>query len=150
MPVQERVCPACQHLAGTADSYCSSCGTVLRQGAREPTNGWDPAASDYRPLVLSRPVAPPELQPLQIVPDNSRQRRRMMKRGVALLLTVAIIGVFALSLVLLADRRGNATVQALMIVSGLLAIVALGAWVNFGVRRARKRARRQPWQMSAS
>ena len=74
----------------------------------------------------------------------------MMKRGVALLLTVAIIGVFALSLVLLADRPGNATVQTLMIVSGLMTIVALGAWVIFGVRRARKRTRREHWQMSAS
>lgn len=112
-------------------------------------NDWDPATSAYRPLVLSRPMAPPELQPLQIVPDNSRRRRRRMKRGVALLLTVAIVGVFALSLVLLANRPGNATVQALMIVSGLLTIVVLGAWAIFGVRRARKRARRQPWQMSA-
>lgn len=149
MPVQERVCPVCRHLAGTADSYCSSCGTVLSQGGSESMNDWDPATSAYRPLVLSRPMAPPELQPLQIVPDNSRRRRRRMKRGVALLLTVAIVGVFALSLVLLANRPGNATVQALMIVSGLLTIVVLGAWAIFGVRRARKRARRQPWQMSA-
>lgn len=136
MPVQERVCPACRYLAGTADSYCSSCGTVLSQGGSEAMNDWDSATSAYRPLGLSRPMAPPELQPLQIVPDNSRQRRRRMKRGVALLLTVAIVGVFALSLVLLANRPGNETIRALMIVSGLLNIVVPGAWANFGVRRA--------------
>jgi len=117
------------------------------------SHGGDPRVAqraDYAPLLIARPAPPPDLQPLRIVPDTSRQRRRTMKRRVALLLTVAIIGVFALSLVLLADRPGNATVQTLMIVSGLMTIVALGAWVIFGVRRARKRARREHWQMSAS
>lgn len=116
------------------------------------SHGGDPRAAqraDYAPLLIARP-APPDLQPLQIVPDNRRQRQRTVKRGIALLLTLAIIAVFLATLFLSGDRRADTPMQALMIVSGLLTIVALGAWVNFGVWRARKRTRRQRWQMSAS
>lgn len=93
-------------------------------------------------------MPPRDLQPLQIVPDTRRQRRRTVKRALAFLLTVTIASVFALTL-LAGDRLDDTPGRVLLIGSGLLTAVAVGAWVSFGVRRARKRARRQRWQMSA-
>ncbi len=71
-----------------------------------------------------------------------------MKRAVAFLLTIVIASLFAFSL-LAGDRLNDLPVRVLVIVSGLLTAVAVGAWLNFAVRRARKRARRQRWQVPA-
>lgn len=83
-------------------------------------------------------------------PNPWRQRRKMLKRGLALMTTVAIACVFALSLFLIGDRESDTFARALLIRSGLLTVVAFASWVNFGIRRAKKRARCQHWRMSTS
>ncbi len=148
MPVEENVCPICWHRSGAADTYCSSCGTVLDRGDSTLPAGQAAAETDVAPLVLSPPAASPGLQPLHIVPDISRQRRRLMRRGFALLMTLAIASIFLLSLVPALDGQREA--QALAGVSGLLCIVALGGWINLGIKRSRKRSRRQEWRATTS
>jgi len=142
MPLQERRCPTCRATALAADSYCSSCGSALPQHTT--------TAGEFRPLALSRPGPPADLHPLQIVPDTSRQRRRLVRRSLALLGTMAVACLFALSLWLLSEGDGGIPLFALAAGSGALTVVALGAWANFAVQRARKRARRHDWRMSTS
>lgn len=148
MPVQEHVCPVCWHRSGPDDTYCSACGTVLVQEESILDHGQPATEPTVVPLVLSPPAASPGLQPLKIVPDTSRQRRRMLRRGFALLMTLVIVSMFVLSLVLTADGQRGA--QAMAVVSGCLCLVALGGWVNFGIKRWRKRARRQGWRTVTS
>lgn len=150
MPERQRVCPVCWLQAGSTDSYCSSCGSVLPQNDVTSATVHSTIEGDIAPLTFSRPYQPNDLQPLTIIPDNWRQRRRMLRHGFALLLTLAMTCAFALSVVLLVDRSGDASVMALAATSGLLTIVAMGGWIAFGVKRARKRTRRQQWHMSTS
>lgn len=150
MPDPERRCPACHAVADAADAYCSSCGAALQRGGFEFADNHAAPGHDYAPLALSW-HAPHDLQPLQIVPDNRRQRRRMLKRSIAALVTLAIACIFGITLFLAMERDGDAAIMStLAIVSGLLTIVALGGWVNVAIRRMRKRARRHNWQMSIS
>ena len=149
MPVRDIICPSCHAAAGAADIYCSFCGSVL---ASNDSLASDRSASPrpaHAPLATARPMPPPDLQPLHIVPDVWRQRRRTMKRVIALLLTAVLAAVFALTLVLSGDRQDDLAARGILIASGLLTAIAVGAWVRFAIRHARKRARRQRWQMSA-
>lgn len=154
MPERQRVCPVCWLQAGSTDMYCSSCGSALPQSDVTSATVHASIDGDIAPLMLTRPVAPPDLQPLTIIPDNRRQRLRMVKRSFAVLVSLAIASIFAITLIVAgaggAGEGDAATMRTLAIVSGLLTIVALGGWINAVVRRARKRARRQEWQMSVS
>ncbi|MBA2470002.1 MAG: hypothetical protein H0V37_11410 [Chloroflexia bacterium] len=148
MPEPQRICPACHTVAGTADSYCSSCGKVLAR-SDSPTGHRATPDLNYVPLVIARPESGDPL-PLLIVPNPWRQRRKILKRTLALLATVAVAGLFALTLFLIGDNEHGVFIRAVAIGSGLLTAIALASWVNFGIRRAKKRPRRQEWRMSVS
>ncbi len=141
MPQREHICPTCRSTAAPRDAYCSSCGAILP--------GIDSADQAVTPPLVSSGGRPHDLHPLHIVPDTSRQRRRLLRRVVALVATVAIACLFAVTIVMAGDRRDQAGVQALAIAFGLLTMLAIGGWIRLGVRRVRKRDRRQHWQMSA-
>lgn len=140
MPLQERTCPTCQTTASSVDSYCSSCGAKLPQIIT--------TARDFVPLIMSGTGRPADVHPLHIVPDTSRQRQRVVRRGLALLATIAVTCLFAVSLWLLGERDRDASALVLAAGSGAITLALLGGWAYFAVKRARKRARLHDWRMS--
>lgn len=142
MSIREMTCPAHGHPVGPDDAYCGACGAALSIGSAGYRPAWPKLVPgpDAAPLPAAiTPIRPEvEFTPLDFSQTGSRSHRRAVLLTLAALVTVACLGLLAVSEIRLGEGSDRGLWVVVWMASYAATVIAAAGWIFIFIQWVRQ------------